>query len=90
MSKPFDLTGIRFVKRIVLGTHDPASPMTEQEVNDALSVLNRCLNEAPRGKIVGMEKNFTVLNMGGHQVVMQWLVYYIGFARQPLWLKENV
>lgn len=89
-SRPFDLTGVRFVKRIVLGTHDSAAPMTEQEVNTSLAMLNRCLSESPRGWIVGMEKNFTVVNMGEHQVVLQWLVYHVGFARKPLWIEDAV
>jgi hypothetical protein len=88
-SKAFDLTGVRFVKRIVIGTSDPAAPMTEEEISAALVVLNRCISESPRGWIVGMEKNFAVISMGEHQVVLQWLVYHVGFARKPVWLEEK-
>lgn len=34
------------------------------------------------------EKNFYILNIGEHQVVMQYIVYHIGFERKPYWLKE--
>lgn len=87
--KPFDLTGVRYIRRIVLGTHDPAAPMGESEISERLELLNRCISEQPRGWIIGMEKNFSVISMGEHQVVLQWLVYHVGFARKPVWMENS-
>lgn len=84
--RPFDLSGVKFVKRIVLGTQDPATQLSIKELDATMELLNRCLSESPKGWIVGTEKNFTVVNMGEHQVVLQWLVYHIGFSRKPIWL----
>jgi hypothetical protein len=36
-----------------------------------------------------MEKNFNLLNIGEHQVVLQSLVYHIGFSRKPIWLGSS-
>ncbi|HKE96229.1 MAG TPA: hypothetical protein VKB34_18110 [Povalibacter sp.] len=83
-----DLTEVRYVKRIVVGSDNPAQPRTREEVEAAAALLNRCLNEAPRGSIIAVEKSFTVLQVGEHQVVLQWLCYHVGFARRPMWLPE--
>ena len=54
-----------------------------------MAFLNRCLNEAPKGRIVGSEKNFTLLQLGEHQVVLQWTVYHVGFKRKPFWMDDD-
>ncbi|MET0618044.1 MAG: hypothetical protein ABWZ54_09730 [Luteibacter sp.] len=84
----FDLTDVKFVKRIVVGSDNPSQMATETQVEEARALLNRCLNESPRGKIVGLEKSFTILQVGEHQVVLQWICYHVGFARKPLWLGD--
>ncbi|UQZ91411.1 hypothetical protein C4J81_19125 (plasmid) [Deltaproteobacteria bacterium Smac51] len=87
MSQPtFDLSSIRYVHRMVVGTSNPNNPASEEEVSVQMELLNRCLNEVPRGSILGLEKNFSLFNLGEHQVVLQWMVYHIGFTRKPGWL----
>jgi hypothetical protein len=82
----FDLSDVRFVKRIAIGNPDPSNPSTESEIEAAQNQLNRCLSGSPRGVIIGVEKNFTLFSIGEHQMVVQWLVYHVGFARKPSWL----
>lgn len=82
----FDLSEVRYVKRIVVGTDDPSHIKTPAEIQETQALLNRCLSESPKGTIIGIEKSFAVLNLGEHQVVLQWLCYHIGFARKPAWL----
>jgi len=82
----FDLTDVAFVKRVTVGSRDPESLRSEDEINAAADLLNRCLTDVPRGKILGMEKSFTLLNIGEHQVVLQWITYHVGFARRPAWI----
>ncbi|WP_063572702.1 MULTISPECIES: hypothetical protein [Luteibacter] len=82
----FDLTEVKFVKRIVVGTDDPNQMRSEQQVAEANDMLNRCFNESPKGCIIGMEKSFKVLQIGEHQVVLQWICYHVGFPRKPAWL----
>lgn len=84
----FDLSGVRFVKRIVVGTDDPSRIKPPAEIQEAQALLNRCLNEHPSGKILGIEKGFVMLNVGEHQIVLQWLCYHIGFPRKPHWLPD--
>ena len=82
----FDLTDVGYVKRITIGSENPEKMRTEPEIQQAVDLLNRCLSESPKGTIIGMEKNFSLLHIGEHQVVLQCMVYHVGFARKPYWL----
>ena len=84
----FDLTDVGYVKRIVVGSNNPESQKTEEEIQKAADLLNRCLSETPKGIIIGVERNFSILNIGEHQVVLQAMVYHIGFPRKPYWLED--
>jgi len=85
--EPFDLTDIQFVKRITIGTSDPRVLRDENYIEQQTEILNRCLGERPKGHIIGQEKNFTLLRLGEQQVVIQSIVYHIGFKRKPAWLQ---
>lgn len=85
--EPFDLTEIQFVKRITIGTSDPRALRDEGYMEQQTELLNRCLNERPRGHIIGQEKNFSLIRLGEQQVVIQSIVYHIGFKRKPVWLQ---
>lgn len=85
--EPFDLTDIQFVKRITIGTSDPRALRDEGYMEQQTELLNRCLSERPRGHIIGQEKNFSIIRMGEQQVVIQSIVYHIGFKRKPVWLQ---
>ncbi|MET4675549.1 hypothetical protein [Luteibacter sp. ME-Dv--P-043b] len=85
----FDLSDIRFVKRIVVGSNNPSQMSTDDQVEEARALLNRCLSESPKGSIVGLEKSFTILQIGEHQVVLQWICYHVGFTRKPVWLGDE-
>lgn len=84
----YDLSEVRFVKRIVIGTDDPSHIRTPDEIRAAQDLLNQCLSGSPKGHIIGIEKSFAVLSIGEHQVVLQWLCYHVGFARKPMWLPD--
>lgn len=85
----FDLTDVRYVKRLVVGSTDSEKMMSEAVLQRQQALLNRCLAETPRGRIIGLEKTFSLLNIGEHQVVLQAMIYHIGFERRPYWLPEE-
>ena len=84
----FDLADVTYVKRITIGTSNSDNVLTEQEIQKATDLLNKCLTGPPKGRIIGIEKSFRILNIGEHQAVIQWLVYHVGFARKPFWMEE--
>lgn len=86
MQKAFDLSCVGFVKRIIVGNNNPEKVTTDAEIEKQVNLLNKCLQEYPKGKIIGIERNFFILNIGEHQVIMQYTVYHIGFKRKPDWL----
>jgi hypothetical protein len=84
----FDLNDVKFVKRIVVGSNNPTQMLTDADLGQAQDLLNRCLSDTPKGAILGIERSFTILQIGEHQVVLQWLAYHVGFPRRPVWLAE--
>ena len=79
MAKVFNLSSIQFIKRVTVGHKDPDVNYDENEIIKAQEYINRCLSESPKGYII--------INLGEHQVVMQWLVYHIGFEKKPFWME---
>lgn len=84
----FDLTDVGFVARLTIGSLDPEDPRKTESAEAAVELLNRCFSDSPKGRIIGMEKNFNLLNIGEHQVVLQAMIYHIGFPRKPTWYDE--
>lgn len=84
----FDLTEVKYVKRITVGSDNPGRMSTPEEIEAAAALLNKCLTGTPKGSIIATEKSFAVLQMGEHQVVLQWIVYHVGFTRKPIWLDD--
>lgn len=82
----FSNSDVKYVHRIIVGNADPEQQPDEEKIKRQLVLLNRCLNEQPKGRIIGQEKNFYILNIGEHQVVMQYIVYHVGFERKPSWI----
>ena len=89
MSKGNSLYDVGYVYRLVLGNNNPEMQPNEELYEKQSALLNKCLTSSPKGKIIGQEKNFYILNIGEHQVVMQYIVYHIGFERKPYWLSNN-
>lgn len=85
----FDITDVAHVERVVIGTTDPAQMPTNEENDSNMQLLNRCLSDYPKGRIIGVERSFSVVRIGEHQVVLESVVYHVGFKKVPLWLIEN-
>jgi hypothetical protein len=77
------LSHIRFVKRIAVGSDDPRRIKSQAENEEAMALVNQCLNGIPRGYILSIEKSFNIYNHGENQVLLQYAVYNIGFNRKP-------
>ena len=82
----FDLSDVGFVKRITLGSKHPEALQTDDQLDAANDLLNRCLTDYPRGRLIGIEKSFRLLSYGENIVVLQWTCYHVGFPRKPTWI----
>lgn len=85
--KEFALDRIRYVKKVAVGTVNPQAPFSDEEHDKQMVLLNRCLNDYPKGKIIGRDISIATFQLGEHQMNMQRTVYHIGFERKPHWLK---
>jgi hypothetical protein len=77
----FGLADVTFVKRVTVGNNDPTNIKNEEYLQGQLDLLNQCLKQ--KGRIIGQEKNFSIVSMGEHQIVLQWITYQVGFKRKP-------
>jgi len=88
MSKEkFSLSDAGFVKRIKVGNINPNAVFTEENRDEQIKLLNRCLEEG-RGKIIGKDVTYGVYQVGEHEITLQATVYHIGFKRKPYWLGD--
>lgn len=85
----YDLSEIRFVKRIVIGSLDPERPMSPAECDERTKLLNKCLSEPPKGTIIALEKAGLIHGAGEQQVALQQITYHVGFSRKPYWLNDD-
>ena len=85
----FQMTNMRFIKRITVGNDNPQSMKTGAEVQQSMDLVNRCLSGTPRGYLMNIEKSFGLYYIGEHQIVLQYAVYQIGFERKPMHLDDH-
>lgn len=83
-----DVASVKYIKRIVIGNTNAEQMRDERFIESQMNLLNRCLSQYPKGVIIGTERNFTLLRIGEHQVVLQSVAYHVGFPRYPRWLDE--
>ncbi len=79
------LSDIVFVKRIAIG--GAGGRVTADEVQEKMALLNRCLTELPRGKLIAVEQTPFIHQDESGSYVFQMVSYHIGFTRQPPWLQ---
>lgn len=84
-----ELGEITFIKAVTVGSINPNLPFSDKERDAQLSILNRCLNDFPKGRIIGYDKTMATYVIAEHQFVMEKTSYHIGFKRKPLWLEEE-
>ena len=82
-----DLQDIIYVKRINIGAINPNNPVSEEQQEAQMSLLNRCLSEFPKGRIIGKDVAVGVFQLGEHQITLQRITYHVGFKRKPDWLQ---
>jgi len=79
------LTDITYVKLVSVGSVNPNNPLSEQSIEQQVQLLNRCLNEYPKGIIIGKDVTIGRYMVGEHELTMEKTTYHIGFERKPMW-----
>lgn len=86
-NKKTALTDIRYVKLVTIGSVNPNLPFSEQSRKAQMELLNRCLNDYPRGIIIGKDISVGRYQVGEHELTMERVTYHVGFTRKPAWEK---
>lgn len=82
------LTDIQYVKLVPIGSINPNNPLSQQSKEEQAALLNRCLNDHPKGIIIGKDITVGRYMVGEHELNMEKITYHVGFTRKPAWEEE--
>lgn len=83
------LADVKYVKLVTLGSVNPNNPLSEQSREEQAKLLNRCLNDYPKGVIIGKDTTVGRYLIGEHELTMEKVTYHVGFLRKPAWEEEK-
>jgi hypothetical protein len=87
--KQHDFSEIKFIKAVTVGSVNPNVVLSDDACKSQVELVNRCLNDYPKGIIIGKDIAIGRYTIGEHELVMQKTSYHIGFVRKPAWLDEK-
>jgi len=87
-SKP-DISEFKFIKTVSVGSVNPNVLLSDETRDAQMALLNRCLNDFPKGVIIGKDITIGRFMLGEHELTMQRTLYHVGFPRRPMWLGEE-
>lgn len=79
------LTDVHYVKLVSIGSVNATLPLSEDAKAQQVALLNRCLNQPPKGIIIGKDIAVGSYRIGEHEFTMEKVTYHIGFERKPSW-----
>lgn len=79
------LADIGYVKLIPVGSVNPNCLLSEEARDEQRKLLNRCLNDYPKGVIIGRDITVGRYVIGEHELTMEKVTYHVGFPRKPSW-----
>lgn len=83
------LPDFRYIKLVPIGSVNPNNPLSDQAKEEQAALLNRCLNDYPKGKIIGKDITVGRYMVGEHELTMEKITYHVGFLRKPPWEEEK-
>jgi len=87
-AKKPDFSDFRYIKDVPVGSINPNTLLSDEGRASQMALLNRCLNDFPKGVIIGKDIAIGRYMIGEHELTMQRTVYHVGFPRKPAWLEE--
>lgn len=76
---------VKYIKLVPIGSVNPNNPLSDQSKEAQAALLNRCLNDYPKGVIIGKDTTVGRYVIGEHELVMEKVTYHVGFPRKPAW-----
>ena len=84
-SKKCQYSDVRYVKMVTIGSVNPNNPLSDASRVAQVELLNKCLNDYPKGMIIGKDITIGRYMIGEHELTMERVTYHIGFTRKPAW-----
>lgn len=88
-TKKDTLSDVRYIKLVAIGSINPNNPLSEQSKKAQVALLNRCLNDFPKGIILGKDISIGRYMLGEHELTMEKITYHVGFPRKPQWEEQG-
>lgn len=82
------LSDVHYIKLVTIGSINPNNPLSEQSKEAQVALLNRCLNDFPKGIILGKDISIGRYMLGEHELTMEKVTYHVGFPRKPQWEEQ--
>ena len=83
------LTDIHYIKLVPVGSVNPNNPLSDQSKEEQAALLNRCLNDYPKGIIIAKDVTIGRYMVGEHELTMEKVTYHVGFERKPQWEEKG-
>lgn len=83
------LTDIRYVKLVPVGSVNPNNPLSDQSREAQVALLNKCLNDYPKGILIAKDITVGRYMIGEHELTLEKVTYHVGFERKPVWEEEG-
>lgn len=83
------LADVKYIKLVPVGSVNPNNPLSDQSREEQEKLLNRCLNDYPKGIIIGKDTTIGRYLIGEHELTMEKVTYHVGFSRKPAWEEET-
>lgn len=83
------LADVKYIKLVPVGSVNPNNPLSDQSREEQAKLLNRCLNDYPKGILLGKDTTIGRYLLGEHELTMEKVTYHVGFPRKPTWEEET-
>jgi len=84
-----DISEFKYIKAVSVGSINPNVLLTDEGREQQMEILNRCLNDYPKGVIIGKDIAIGRYMLGEHELTLQRTVYHVGFLRKPAWAEKK-
>ena len=76
------LSDVRYVKLVPIGSVNPNYPLSDQSKEEQAALLNRCLNDYPKGIIIGKDITVGKYLIGEHDLTRGKNYVTLGFPKK--------
>lgn len=81
------LTNTHYIKLVAMDSVNPNKPLFDRSREAQVALLNRCLNDYPKGTFIGKDVIIGRYMVGEHELTMEKVIYHAGVLKILLFLR---